>query len=289
MSAAGLALGTVQWGLNYGIANSTGRPTAESVRDLLVLARAAGVRFLDTARAYGDSERVIGETTAGDGFWSIVTKLAPDAVTPEQAAASLDASRQALRRKTLDAVLLHRWITKSAVWDVLRRERDGGRIERLGASATDPDEAWEMLADPDVGVIQVATSLFDQRLRRAGYFERAAGAGKAVFVRSVFLQGAAHLPPDRLPPHLDGLAETAISARTWAADRGQGVAVPFLAFAATLPGVWVLLGCESVGQLTANLRDWDVAKQLGGEVGSLAASIPDLPADVLNPVRWPKL
>lgn len=288
MTAAGLALGTVQWGLSYGIANRTGRPAVAAVKEMLTLARGAGVRFLDTARAYGDSEQVIGEATAGDGYWSVVTKLAPAADTPDRAAASLDASRAGLRRDRLDAVLLHRWATRSAVWDELRRERDAGRIGRLGASAMDPDEAWQMLADPEASVIQVAASLFDQRLTRAGFFEQAAAAGKTVFVRSVFLQGAAHLPPEQLPPHLAPLTGTATGAQKWAVDRGVSAAVPFLAFAASLPGVWVLLGCESVSQLAANLRDWDAARGLAAEVGELAASVPELPVGVLNPAAWPK-
>lgn len=286
--AAGLALGTVQWGLDYGIANRTGRPTVDTVREMLALAREAGVTILDTARAYGDSERVIGEATAGGPYWSVVTKLAPDADTPDRAVASLDASRQALRREKLGAVLLHRWATRAAVWDVLRRERDAGRVGQLGASATDPDEAWQMLADPDVGVIQVATSLFDQRLSRAGFFEQALTSGKTVFVRSVFLQGAALLPPEQLPPYLQSLAEPADAARKWAADHLVPSAVPFLAFAAALSGVLVLLGCESVGQLADNLRDWDTARALVPEVGRLAEGVPEPPATVLNPATWPR-
>lgn len=285
--AAGLALGTVQWGMVYGIANRTGQPAVDAVREMLGIARSVGVRHLDTARAYGESERVIGEATDSDGFWSILTKLTPDADTPERAVASLDASRQALRRDKLGAVLLHRWATRAAVWDVLRRERDAGRVGLLGASAGDPDEAWRMLADPDVQVIQVATSLFDQRLSRAGFFERARAAGKTVFVRSVFLQGAARLPPEDLPPHLTGLAEPSRTARRWAADRGVPAAVPLMTFAATLPGAWVLLGCESPAQLASNLRDWEAARPLVGEVGPLAAAIPELTAEVLNPALWP--
>jgi len=286
--AAGLALGTVQWGLAYGIANRTGRPNFNAVCEMLEIAR-PWLSFLDTARGYGDSERVIGEATDGDPHWSIVTKLSSDANTPLLAVASLAASRQALRRDRLDVVLLHRWAHRCAVWDVLRRERDAGEIAQLGASAGDPDEAWAMLADQDVQVIQVATSLFDQRLSRARFFERATEAGKTVFVRSVFLQGTAQLPPDRLPRYLAPLTETSRNVQQWAFERGVSTTVPFLAFASSLPGAWLLLGCESVAQLADNLRDRTVAAAFVRDISPLAESVTELPADVLNPALWPKL
>ena len=79
--AIGLALGTVQWGLAYGIANRQGRPTPQEVGEILARARAAGVTTLDTARAYGDSEGVIGEFIGDAPDWRIVTKLDPAAAT----------------------------------------------------------------------------------------------------------------------------------------------------------------------------------------------------------------
>src|SRR5690606_18098685 len=106
--------GGVQWGMPYGIANRHGPPDDQELARLVARASAAGVRAVDTARAYGASEARIGALVPA--HWAVGTKLAPD-VAPEgastaelraRAEASLAASRAALRRTRLDAVLLHR-------------------------------------------------------------------------------------------------------------------------------------------------------------------------------------
>ena len=106
---------------------------------------------LDTARAYGDSEVVIGQLVGPAPAWQVFTKLEPAAATARAAETSLAHSRAALRRSTLDGVLLHRASQRlaadGAVWDVLRRERDAGRIRHLGVSAGSPEEAWTALDD----------------------------------------------------------------------------------------------------------------------------------------------
>ena len=69
----------------YGIANRDGQTPTNEVRDILELARKAGVCSLDTARAYGQSEEVIGSLTAGDSHWRIITKITPDLPDDKQA------------------------------------------------------------------------------------------------------------------------------------------------------------------------------------------------------------
>ena len=75
-----LALGTAQFGLNYGINNTAGRPTDATVAEILQTARAAGMNLLDTAAAYGDSESRLGtwlsQQAAESVPFQLVTKLA---------------------------------------------------------------------------------------------------------------------------------------------------------------------------------------------------------------------
>ena len=56
-----LMLGTVQFGMNYGVANTTGKPSFETVKAILKEAYDGGINALDTAPEYGDSEEVIGK------------------------------------------------------------------------------------------------------------------------------------------------------------------------------------------------------------------------------------
>ena len=56
-----LGLGTVQFGTDYGISNKLGQTSADEVRKILEFAAGHGIRYLDTAPAYGTSEAVLGE------------------------------------------------------------------------------------------------------------------------------------------------------------------------------------------------------------------------------------
>ena len=55
-----LALGTVQFGLDYGITNSEGKVQIREVASILEYAKDKNINILDTASGYGNSEEVLG-------------------------------------------------------------------------------------------------------------------------------------------------------------------------------------------------------------------------------------
>lgn len=290
-----LALGTVQWGLPYGVANRAGQPSATEVAGIAAEAWAAGVTTLDTARGYGEAEAVIGGLFDP---WRVITKLAPDVagpdVTPEDATVrardSLAASRAALGRDRLDAVLVHREAHRTEsggrAWAVLRDERAAGRIDAIGVSVTDVAAAADLLDDAEVEIIQVPASLLDQRLARSGFFATAAERGREVFVRSVYLQGAAHLAPADLPPHLASVIPVLEALDTIAAEAGVTRPALFLAWVRDrLPATRVLIGCETREQLAANLAVW-TGPDLSLAVTAAEGHVGELPDAILDPWRW---
>ena len=298
-----LVLGSTQWGLVHGLDNRTGPPDAVELEAMLGRARDAGIRSIDTARAYGDSETRIGQTLravpSSEG-WRLLTKLASDVhekglgigETLERVATSLSESRLALGQDTLPVVLLQRFAHRHAcggkLWRTLLAERDSGRIGALGVSAGSPEEAWAALDDPDIEVLQVAASLLDLRLHRQGFFPRARELGRTVYVHSVFLRGAAHLAPEALPEFLSDLIAPIRQIRAAASRLDTTPQALCLAFAREyLPGVHPIVGCETAAQLDEILSDWasdriDVAK-LAPLVDSLATQ----PAHLVDPEMWP--
>jgi aryl-alcohol dehydrogenase-like predicted oxidoreductase len=290
-----VALGTVQWGMAYGIANRTGQASQSQVARMLDIARSAGVDTLDTARAYGDAEAVIGRALqAGDGF-RLITKLSPtvcddlDSV-PAAVRHSLAASHNALTRETLDVVLLHRPEHRTdaggAAWSALRQARAAGTVGAIGISATSPETALEALDDSEVGVMQVAASLLDRRLDARGFFERAAHRGVEVHVRSAFLQGVAFMSADALPVCLQAARESLTRIDAWAQARKVSRATVFLAYVFSLPVARIVMGCERPEQLTSNLTTVARARELAPEVEGLCDALPSLPPSVLDPSQW---
>lgn len=200
--AAELIFGTVQLGLPYGAANSTGQPSEKEAIAMLAHAAAAGVRWLDTARAYGEAESRIGAALrrADCRMLSVITKLTllagvsveDESTAVASAMADLAKSRAALGLSRLPVVLLHRaehltaW--GGAVWRYLLAERVAGSIGRTGVSVQSPEEALAAIANLDVQHVQLPINLLDWRWEEAAK-ALAARPDITVHARSVFLQG----------------------------------------------------------------------------------------------------
>jgi aryl-alcohol dehydrogenase-like predicted oxidoreductase len=294
-----ITLGSAQWGMAYGIANHTGPPGQAELDRLLALARDAGIRSIDTARAYGESEARVGRALANHDDWRVVTKLAPDVDAPglelaeslDRVAESLAMSREALGLESIPALLLHRHGHRHAfggkLWRALRAEREAGTIRQLGVSAATPEEAWAALDDPEIECLQVATSLLDLRLYRQGFFPRAREAGRTVYVRSIYLQGVAHLGSARLPSSLAALAAPMRAIESFASELGITPRAAYLAFVRELPGVHPVLGCETADQLSQLLRDWEDETIDGALLASLVDRLPTAEAALVDPSLWP--
>lgn len=210
-----LALGTVQFGLVYGIAG-TGLAVPEGeVRAILEDAADAGVRLLDTAVAYGDIEQRLARLAAGLPF-SVVSKVPPIPAELEPAAAGEFALASAILSRErlgpmLRGLMLHRsedleGSRGDAVWGRLSRWAEAEHIV-LGASCYSPDEAAGLVASRHIAVTQLPGNAFDQRL--AGPVAPGL-AGLEIHLRSAFLQGLLLLPEStakmRLPQAAAALA-----------------------------------------------------------------------------------
>lgn len=301
-----LVLGTAQLGLRYGIANVDGQPDAQNARELVRSAVAAGVTSIDTARAYGDSERRLGDALAG-GLQSrvtVVTKLsalqdlpprAPSEAVRSAVDASVYRSCHELRARRLDVVLLHRvahlssW--KGVAWQRLLELRDEAVIGRLGASAGTVAEVRRALAEPAVTHLQLPVNVLDHRWARAdvpGLL--AARPDVVVHARSALLQGLLALEDaSRWPVLPPARAEAVVRAlRELAVEHGRsGVVDLCLAYVRGLPWVdGLVLGMDRqahVDDAVELFRRPPLSRQ---EVDAVDRRLPSVPQALLDPSRW---
>lgn len=293
-----LTLGSANWGRPSGSSHRDGEPSVTELDALLARAKAAGVRTIDTARAYGQSETRIGRATRAEQGWRVITRLDPEvhhegldiAETLDRVCASLEVSRGALETDMLPVLMLPRFAHRHAcggrLWRELLAERDAGRIGSLGVCAATPEEAWAALEDPDIEILQVASSLLDLRLHRQGFFPRARELGRTIHVRSIFLEGVASLEPQALPPSLVDLVAPMQRIQACAARLGVATQALFLAFARELPGAHPILGCQTDAQLETLLADWSSDTIDAATITVLIDSLPTLEADAVDPSRW---
>jgi aryl-alcohol dehydrogenase-like predicted oxidoreductase len=295
-----LALGGDCWNTPQGpIRPGDGESKASELDVILSRAREIGLRTIDTARATPDSELRIGRATAGQEGWRIATKLSPEvhrdgldvAETLERADRSLDESRRALGLDTLPILLVqhfrHRHACGGRLWRKLLAEREAGRVGSLGVVATTPEEAWAALEDPDIEVLQVASSLLDQRLHRQGFFPRSRELGRTIHVRNTLLEATDGLEPERLPPFLAELVAPMRTIRSCAEQLGVTTHALHLAFARDLPGTYPIVPCESDAQFERLLADWAAETIEPANVIRLADSLPTINSEALDPSRWP--
>lgn len=269
-----MTLGTVQLGMNYGIANDAGKPSEEKSFSILRAALEGGVNTLDTARAYGDSEQVIGRflKTWEGRRPNIITKIPRFQGTSAKeiekfATESVEQSLANLGVNKVEGIMLHGaqdpMIHGKACADAVKALIDHGYTDKVGVSIYTAADIEGMLQYDIFSMTQVPMSIFDQRLIAGGSIEKLKDRDFTVFVRSVFLQGLFFLDPETMtdPILVEHAAPRIRMLRKIAAGEGMTVAQLAIAFMRDCAGVTSLvLGADTPEQVRSNVAYFDTPK-----------------------------
>ena len=211
-----LALGTVQFGMNYGIRGQQ-QPTPVEAVQMLDYATQNGIEAIDTAHSYGTAEDVVGtflkKKTIPREKLFISSKFHPnwlDDVSPTDyqkvICKNLDIQLQRLHSDYLDAYLFHssRYAFNEEMLKAMFQLKQQGRVKHCGVSVYYPEEAKACIQSPYVDFIQLPFSIFDQRMAQEGVFDLAKSTGKLeIHSRSAFIQGLILMKEDEIPPFLE--------------------------------------------------------------------------------------
>lgn len=199
-----IALGTVQWGMRYGISNKRGIPSDKELDAILTLASEQGINLLDTASAYGNAENRIGVRN-GKKF-RIITKIGSinkDNSVEQQVKKSLEN----LKTTSLYGCLFHNvneLLNRPSMWKDIQALKKEGRIKKIGYSLYEPEELEKLLdlnLIPDI--VQFPYSLLDRKFE--SYFTLLELKNVEIHVRSVYLQGLYFKDVNELPKKLISL------------------------------------------------------------------------------------
>ena len=263
-SVSRLTLGTVEFGLGYGIGKpgSSSRPSAQEAEDIVRSAVEHGINLFDTAPAYGESEVLLGKILAGiacDNLY-VATKVGPFAdvtISSSEVRLSLERSLTNLQREKLDLVQIHNatyeQLYRSPLMNILAEARQCGQVGAIGASVYGVDAALAAIDHPDIATIQVAYNLLDQRMADT-VLPLAKKRGIAVLARSVFLKGVLTSRRYHLPERLSGLKDLADKAESWTQTYGLDLPEAALRFCLSNKAVGsVLVGVSSTKELLSAL------------------------------------
>jgi len=288
-----LGLGTVQFGLDYGISNSAGRTPPEEVRAILQLAAAEGVRLIDTAPGYGSSEEVLGQCMSADDGFAVVTKtpaFRAQAITASHAETlrqSFHESLRKLRRPKLHGLLIHHADDLLApggehLMQEMLKLKQQGLVGKVGASVYNGAQIDAILQRHAIDLVQLPLSVLDQRLLASGHLGKLKQAGVEVHARSVFLQGLLLMDVAGLPTYFAPLRGHLADYHAYLVGTGIPPMRAALDFALGLAEVdYVVLGVNSRLQLQEILL-----QQTGGGTGTDWRRFAFGDASMLDPSQW---
>lgn len=305
MTAPGLqriALGTAQFGLDYGITNPGGRVSDEAAGEILREAAGRGWTLLDTAGGYGDSEERLGGLLRElpGVSWELITKtpasrkdrFGPGDLAPFEAAWDLSRNRLGIRGGQPGALLVHHADDLlvpggERLHDWLVGLREEGAIAQAGVSVYDEAQIDALFSryggkPRPFDIVQLPVSIADQRLAR-GPAVALREAGVEIHARSLYLQGLLLSPPEFVEARFPGRGEWVRRLHAWSRGHGMDPVQACVSFFRSMPQLDVaVIGVTGAGEIRQLGRAWDTAPALDWTGWAV-----DDPAWV-DPRRWGK-
>jgi len=273
-----LVLGTAQLGLDYGITNSNGKPKLTESLEIIKYALDNDINIFDTARAYGDSEYILGLAKEKYNNLNIITKLDPlnelNDTTPkeeiyEMIDASINTSIKNLNIDIIETFILHRFhhFNNKTIWNHLLENK---KIKKLGVSIYYVEEAIEALKDNNIKHIQLPINILDQQWFCDSFLQLIEKrTDVTIHCRSILLQGILISEADKWPKINDINPEEFINKLNDLVKLFKLNSRLELCFSYVKSIEWIdglLIGVDNINQLNENLKLFNVRKLTNKEL-----------------------
>lgn len=282
-----IALGTAQFGLNYGISNTLGQVKKDEIKRILSAALDAGITVVDTASAYGISESNIGQSGLSQAL-SIVTK-----VSSENIHAQVEKSLKNLNCDSIDAVLFHNCelllsCSGEDYFSQLEQLKTKGIVKRIGVSVYNPKEL-ELLSERfNLDLIQAPVNWLDQRFIQPEIIDKLIEKNIKFHARSIFLQGLLLEPMIQNNAYFSQFNNEFSQYNRVINELGCNRLTFALAIIAQkAPHIEnAIIGCCSQEQLTQLIDSYCAAKKLTLPSDDVLASLASSNLALINPSQW---
>ncbi len=284
-----LILGTVQMGLDYGINNSFGKISIEESHKILLKAYSSGIATLDTAEAYGNAHKVVGEFHRNHpGYkFQIVTKV-PHTIEVSSIEAKIKEYLEDLEVDCLDVLMFHSFdsfINNPKAIKVLIDLKSKGYINHIGVSLYTNEQMEYLLNEDEISVVQLPFNLLDNITIRGNLIKQLKAKGKIIHTRSAFLQGLffknlndQNKIVQKLHSELKVLKEITLQSSCSIEE----LALSYCIQQHNIDNV--IIGVDSMNHLEANLKASSYT--IGEESTKLINTIKVEDLDLLNPSLW---
>lgn len=295
-----LCLGTVQFGMDYGISGQK-QPSVEQAVEMLDYAVQNGINTIDTANAYGTAEDVVGaflrrQTVPRESLW-IISKFRPNLLDDVKENAyyavmkeNLTNTLERLGVDYLDTYLLHsaRYVYNDAIIATLNRFKQEGYTRKVGVSVYEVDEAKKCIERDNVDFMQLPYSVFDQRMKAGGIFDLAKKQGNTTQIhsRSAFIQGLILMEENQVPDFLSKarpiVRKISELCRKYEISR-IALAMNYVKQEASISHL--VFGVDNIEQLKEDIRIFqeDIDRNV---IREISREFSDIEADIVMPSLW---
>jgi len=279
-----LALGTVQFGMKYGINNFVGVPNDREVSNILDFAYKNGIQTLDTAIAYGNSQERLGKLL-NDSF-QIISKFS-GICNYTDLDNELTKSLNLLKTNNIYGFMFHNsndLIENPKLWNFLEKLKKSEKIKKIGFSIYNKKELNDILnlgLIPDL--VQLPYSILDRRLENS--IIKLKNLGVEIHARSVFLQGLYFKKTNNLPRKLLPLKPYLKKLKIICNENNISISQLALNFVKQNKNIdKIVIGSDSVIQLKENISV--ITYNLNPNIIEFVKKINVKEKELLNPVNW---
>lgn len=280
-----LVLGTVQFGLSYGINNKSGIAKDDELASIFSFANKSGIDLLDTAQAYGNSEERIGNLS-NDEF-NVISKF-KQLDPPFPFHKELEESLKKLKKNSLYGYMAHDGdllIENPSWWEGLKLAKERGLIKKIGYSLYTVEQLVTLFGKkmiPDI--IQFPYNILDRRFE--SFLPQLVSMGIEIHTRSVYLQGLFKMESNQVPNYLEPLQTYLRTVRDIAKKNQLTIGQICLGFAINNPLInKVVIGIDNLSQLKENVSICNIDNLSEGIMNELH-SIEVKEKNLINPANW---
>jgi aryl-alcohol dehydrogenase-like predicted oxidoreductase len=207
-----IGIGSAQFGEVYGINHEKKIPLSDIKKIIEYANNRKGFGYLDTAAAYENSEKILGNILKKKHFFKIITKtelLNEDEVNfkvIDKFKKNFFLSLQKLKQKKIYSVLIHNSAdlfkkNSELLYNELKNFKKKNLIQKIGVSVYNKKEIDMILSYYDFDIFQLPCNILDQRLIHNNTLEKLFSKKIEMHARSVFLQGLLLMKEKKLPPY----------------------------------------------------------------------------------------
>jgi len=220
-----LAIGTAQLGSAYGVANTSGILPEKEMKKIFDRATLEGIDTIDTARSYGESEIILGNSCV-DNF-KVITKLPPvpdNCLNIEKWVDNfIERSLMSLKLKKIYGILLHnpnQLLSESGkvLFRALESYKKNGVISKIGISIYSPSQLDLILPKFSIDIVQAPFNIVDRRILNSGWLEKLSKKNIETHIRSVFLQGLLLMQYEKIPNQFSNWNRVWLKWKNWLLD-----------------------------------------------------------------------